>query len=99
MAPHPTLDKALCTICNEAIRCCKSNLIEHSQSVQHLEEINSKNLNFDYLDTANSRVTLSHKDKVKRAEIKLAAFFSRIQHFFLFRGSFNSTIERYLHSP
>ena len=29
LAPHPTLDKALCTVCNKAIRCCKSNLTEH----------------------------------------------------------------------
>ena len=28
LAPHPTLDKALCTVCNKAIR-CKLNLIEH----------------------------------------------------------------------
>ncbi|XP_067211624.1 protein FAM200A-like, partial [Linepithema humile] len=73
LAPHPTLDKALCTVCNKTIRCCKSNLIEHSQSDQHIEQINFKNLNINVLGNNNS---LSHKDKVKRAEIKLAAFFA-----------------------
>ncbi|XP_067210313.1 protein FAM200C-like [Linepithema humile] len=76
LTPYPTQEKALCIACNQAIRCCKSNLIEHSQSVQHIKQINSKNLDIDFSDAANSTVTLSHKDKVKRAEIKLAAFFA-----------------------
>ncbi|XP_067214890.1 zinc finger BED domain-containing protein 5-like [Linepithema humile] len=77
LAPHPTLHKALCTVCNKAIRCCKSNLFEHSQSDQHIEQINSKNVNINFSNNNdNSSVTLSHKDKVKRAEIKLAAFFA-----------------------
>ncbi|XP_067217224.1 zinc finger BED domain-containing protein 5-like [Linepithema humile] len=77
LAPHPTLHKALCTVCNKTIRCCKSNLLEHSQSDQHIEQINSKNVNINFSNNDdNSSVTLSHKDKVKRAEIKLAAFFA-----------------------
>jgi len=34
--------KAVCIACNELIRCCKTNLIQHSQIVKHIENINLK---------------------------------------------------------
>ncbi|XP_067212375.1 SCAN domain-containing protein 3-like [Linepithema humile] len=72
LAPHPEKNKALCVVCNKTIRCCKTNLTQHSQTETHLTNIKPQNqsLNHNY----NERVL--HKNKVKRAEIKLAAFFA-----------------------
>jgi len=50
----------------------KTHLIKHSQSVSHIEKASSQNLFHE--TTENSRDSFSHKDNVKRAEIKLAAF-------------------------
>jgi len=71
LAPHPSENKALCTVRNKTIKCHKTNLIEHSQTVKHMEKVRLLNYKID--DNNN---TLSHKDRVKRAEIKLAAFFA-----------------------
>jgi len=72
LAPHPNINKALCTLCNRTIVCIKTHLIKHSQSASHIEKASSQNL--FHKTTENSRDSVSHKDKVKRAEIKLAAF-------------------------
>jgi len=78
LARHPTEDNALCLACNKTITCFKANLVRHSQSVQHLEQLNKnkENLNVNVSDSNNNRVTLSHIEKVKRVEIKLAAYFA-----------------------
>jgi len=55
------------------IRCCKTDLVRHSQTVKHIKKVNS-NINCNATD--NIKNTLSHKNKVKRVEIKLAAFFA-----------------------
>jgi len=70
LAPHHIENKAFCTICNKTIRCAKTDLVQHSQTVKHIEKVKSNNINdsFEHI--------LSHKDKVKRTEIKLAAFFA-----------------------
>jgi len=72
LAPHPNINKALCTLCNRTIVCIKTHLIKHSQSASHIEKASSQNL--FYNTTENNRDSVSHKDKVKCAEIKLAAF-------------------------
>jgi len=72
LAPHPSENKALCTACNKTISCRKTNLIEHSHTVKHIEKIRMLNYKADN----NNNNILSHKDRVKRAEIKLAAFFA-----------------------
>lgn len=72
LAPHPSENKALCTACNKTISCRKTNLMEHSQTVKHIEKIRMLNYKADN----NNNNVLSHKDRVKRAEIKLAAFFA-----------------------
>ena len=75
MAPHPTENKAFCTFCDKTITCCKSKLLKHSQSVKHIErslnQSDKENVNHH-----NNRNILSYNDKIKRAEIKLAAFFA-----------------------
>lgn len=38
LAPHPSENKALCTACNKTISCRKTNLMEHSQTVKHIEK-------------------------------------------------------------
>lgn len=68
LAPHPAENKALCMLCNKTIRCCKTDLIKHSQTVKHIEKINSGNFKATFKDS------LSHKEQVKRAEIKIATF-------------------------
>ncbi|XP_072760466.1 uncharacterized protein [Anoplolepis gracilipes] len=71
LTPHPDIqNKALCTACNKAIKCCKTNLTAHSQTAKHIKNVTSSN--FEATVSSN----LSHKDKVKRAEIKLSAFFA-----------------------
>jgi len=72
LAPHPTENKALCMACNKIISCRKTNLMQHLQTVKHIENVNSSN----HKAIDNNNDTLSHQDRVKRAEIKLAAFFA-----------------------
>lgn len=74
LAPYHQENKAICTACNKVIRCCKTDLIEHSQTVKHVEKINLNNTIDDTSDDTFSE--LSHKNKIKRAEIKLEAFFA-----------------------
>lgn len=77
LAPHPTDNKALCTLCNKAITCCKSKLIKHSKSVKHIERaLNISKENISNNENNDNRDSLSHSDKVKRAEIKLSAFYA-----------------------
>lgn len=71
LAPHPAENKALCTACNKTIRCCKTDLVKHSQTVRHIEKVNSCNY-----EAISFKDNLSHKDQVKRAEIKLSTFFA-----------------------
>lgn len=73
LAPHPENNKAFCFICNKTIRCCKTNLVQHSQTVSHIEKVRRQNQS---LESSSTSVEICHKDKVKRAEIKLAAFFA-----------------------
>ncbi|XP_070529870.1 SCAN domain-containing protein 3-like [Cardiocondyla obscurior] len=69
LAPHLSENRALCMICNKSINCRKSDLINHSHTVKHIE-------NSGKCKAISNDNTLSHRDKVKRAEIKLAAFFA-----------------------
>ncbi|KAL0104007.1 hypothetical protein PUN28_016997 [Cardiocondyla obscurior] len=54
-------NNAMCTVCNKLIRCCKSDLLRHSQSVKHITNINAnaKNCNVesknDQISHANAR--------------------------------------------
>src|SRR5436309_2656461 len=62
-------NKALCIACDKVIEtCCKTDLVKHSQTARHIENINSSN--FKAIDNINFS-SLSHKEKVKRVEIKL----------------------------
>ncbi|KAL6266034.1 hypothetical protein P5V15_002888 [Pogonomyrmex californicus] len=70
-ALHPVENKALYIACNKTIICCKTDLIQHSRTVKYIDNVNSSK----FEATDNVRDNLSHKDKVKRAEIELAAFF------------------------
>lgn len=70
LATHQVQNKAFCSKCNTTIRCSKSHLIRHSQNVKHIQNMSSQNQSLEV------KKKLSHKDKVKRAEIKLSAFFA-----------------------
>lgn len=35
LAPHPTKDKASCILCNITIRCCRTDLVRHSQRTKY----------------------------------------------------------------
>lgn len=72
-------------MCNKST-CLKTNLVRHSESVQHLEQLNKnkENINVNVSDNNNNRVTLSHVEKVKRTEIKLATFFAEYNISFYF---------------
>jgi hypothetical protein len=50
-------------------------LLEHSRTVKHIENVNL-NKTIKNVENNLTELKLSHKDKVKRAEIKLAAFFA-----------------------
>ncbi|EZA58240.1 hypothetical protein X777_01197 [Ooceraea biroi] len=60
--------------CNKTINCRKSDLIKHSRTVKHIESVNSSN--YEVLPDNENILSHKDKDKVKRAEIKLAAFFA-----------------------
>jgi len=72
LAPHPLENRMLCMACNTTISCRKTDLIRHSQTVKHIDKVES--LNFEAIDNNND--PLSHDDKVKSATIKLAVFFA-----------------------
>jgi len=86
----PYQEKAIYNACNIFIKCCKTDLIKHSQTIIHIENVNfkkafnnTKNLiklsdkeAIDNVDGTNNLIELSHEDKIKRVEIKLAAFFA-----------------------
>ncbi|XP_067214127.1 SCAN domain-containing protein 3-like [Linepithema humile] len=74
LAPHSEKNKAFCIVCNKTIRCCKTNLVQHSQTVSHIEKVNRQSQSLK--SNVVTPVEICHKDKVKRAEIKLAAFFA-----------------------
>jgi len=42
LAPYHQENKAICTACNTVIRCCKIDLIRHSQRIKHIKNINLK---------------------------------------------------------
>ena len=78
LAPSPVENKPFCIACNKTIRCHKTDLIAHSQTVRHLNNMSSLNNEATGGDNNNNFSTnLSHKDKVKRAEIKVSAFFAK----------------------
>ncbi|XP_039313707.1 uncharacterized protein LOC105201687 isoform X2 [Solenopsis invicta] len=70
LAPHPTENKAICYICNKTISCNKTHLMKHSQTVKHIDKVASQNK-----ENNNNRAS-THNENVKRAEIKLTAFFA-----------------------
>lgn len=72
LAFHPSENKAYCNACNKTIRCTKTDLIKHSQPFSHIQNVRSKEQSLSR-DTSNA---ISHTEKVKSAEIKLAAFFA-----------------------
>lgn len=59
LASHSELNKACCTVCNVSIRCCRTDLVKHSQTVKHIDEIRTRNQSF------NNKPNRSHKDNVK----------------------------------
>jgi len=61
-------------LCNTSIRCVKTDIVRHSQRAKHIEKANYQSLNNN--DNNNDKNSFSHKKQVKRAEIKLAAFFA-----------------------
>jgi len=65
-------NKAFCTVCNISLNCYRSNLLRHAESASHIDNINSSNVEINI----SNKETVSHSDKVKRAETKLAAFFA-----------------------
>lgn len=50
LAPHPSKNKVLYTVCNKTISCRKTNLIEHSQMVKHIDKVRMLN----YKDNNNN---------------------------------------------
>jgi len=75
LAPHHVENKAFCIACNRTIRCCKTDLVQHSQTVKHIKKIqNFENNGIN--NNNNVKDKLSHSDRVKRSEIKLAGFFA-----------------------
>jgi len=74
LAPHSEKTKAFCIVCDKTIRCCKTNLVQHSQTVSHIEKVKRQSQSLQ--SNVVTPVETCFKDKVKRAEIKLAAFFA-----------------------
>jgi len=72
LAPYSNKNKAFCILCNKAITYCKSKLLKHSKSIKHIER--ALNISKENINDSNDEDIPSHNDKIKRAEIKLAAF-------------------------
>jgi len=72
LAPHPTENKenTFVVLCNITIRCCKADIVCHSQRVKYVTNVNFQNQSFDNI------YNILHTDKVKLAEVKLAVFFA-----------------------
>ena len=83
LTPHESNEKALCTACNRVLVCGKFELIRHSQSKLHIENFNkNRNINPSVLLSKLTVEDNDHINKVKRTEIKLAAFFCGTQYSF-----------------
>ncbi|KZC14916.1 hypothetical protein WN55_07965 [Dufourea novaeangliae] len=70
--------KAFCTACNKVLACGKSELIRHSRTQLHIKNT-SKSCDITpsvLLPKVDSNSDLDHVNKVKTAEIKLAAFYA-----------------------
>lgn len=79
LSPHPTKNKAICILCNITSRCCKSDLIRHLQRTKHIKnyQSNSQSQSQTLVNSKNSQSFANfYSSNVKRAEIKLAAFFA-----------------------
>ncbi|XP_032690138.1 uncharacterized protein LOC116853266 [Odontomachus brunneus] len=77
LASHENDEKALCTACNKILICGKSNLISHSKTEKHVENMKSRNITLSVLlPVKHNNIYVDHVTKVKIAEIKLAAFYA-----------------------
>ena len=81
LAPHSEENKALCVVCNKTIRCCKTDLRQHSQTVTHINKIKGQTQSLGEHVLKDINTDLENRipkdiNNVKRAEIKLAAFFA-----------------------
>ncbi|XP_032688991.1 uncharacterized protein LOC116852590 [Odontomachus brunneus] len=77
LASHENDEKALCTACNKILICGKSNLISHSKTGKHVENMKSRNITLSVLlPVKHNNIYVDHVTKVKIAEIKLAAFYA-----------------------
>lgn len=89
--PFTKKNKALCIVCNKIIKCCKTDLRQHSQTVTHMNNIKNQ---IQSLDNYNKHM-LQYKDKIKRAKIKLVVFF--VEHNVTFSRSLDTIDERHLY--
>lgn len=77
LTSHEDNRKAVCTICNKVLSCGKTDLIRHSKTKVHIDNITkSRNVNPSASLTAYNNTFVDHANKVKIAEIKLAAFYA-----------------------
>lgn len=78
LIPHDNNKKALCTACNKVLACSKTDLNKHSKTKTHVNKIKSRNVIPSALQPKLkcSNNYMDHVNKVKTAEIKLAAFFA-----------------------
>jgi len=61
---HSTENKnKFCNLYNTTIRCCRANIVRHSQRVKHIKNVNFPNQNLDNINN------VLHTNKIKRAEI------------------------------
>jgi len=79
LTSHPDNRKAFCTACNTVLACGISELRKHANRKRHIFNLKEDQIKYDNNPSAlltkkvNSK---GHIEDVKRAEIKLAAFFA-----------------------
>ncbi|XP_032686626.1 uncharacterized protein LOC116851396 [Odontomachus brunneus] len=77
LASYEDDEKVLCTACNKMLICRKSNLISHSKTKKHVENMKSRNVSLSVsLPVKYNNTYVDHVTKVKIAEIKLSAFYA-----------------------
>lgn len=80
---HPDNKKAYCTVCDKVLTCGKSELYKHAGGTRHIKNIhdrkfvnNNRENSSALLPTASNIENMDHINKVKSAEIRLAALFA-----------------------
>lgn len=78
LTSHEDNTKAVCSVCNTVLSCGRTDLLRHSKTKKHIDNINiSRNVNPSAsLAVFNNNTYMDHVNEVKKAEIRFGAFYA-----------------------